>query len=356
MKSLILLISFLFLSICHADEKIQKSYRPYTYAATMDDNQTEARIMGFGLDGRYSYKLFEEVEFNVQAGILLETGSNNSLNLKEYEPNQEINLWQGTLDIKLSYLEIKTGAISQSYLDSPLLAGDAVFLGIREKISFGQDINVFFSSQQSIPYNQTLNRRSGGIEEGTPTFFYHEAGLILSSTDNYFEIKCGLYKFNNLSSEVANQSRYMGNSITGTGSLSRFVYDFEGTNLSTNMELGKNNIVGLNIYGQYLFNDQAPDSSNSGFLLRGLLIYEDFEFGGEIFENGANTSPGYYNSKRYGHNAREGQSVLFNINRIKKVWKLRTRYTILNSKESSNLLVSDGQLFTLVFQRNFGDF
>ena len=88
--------------------------------------------------------------------------------------NQEINLSEGTLDINFSFLEIKTGAISQSYLDSPLLAGDAVFLGIREKITFGQDINIYFSSQQSIPYNQTLNRRSGGIEEGTPTFFYHE--------------------------------------------------------------------------------------------------------------------------------------------------------------------------------------
>ncbi len=356
MKLLIIISALLSLNSALAAEKIQKSYRPYTGLITMDDDQTEARVMGIGLDGKYTYKLFDGVVFNVKAGVLLESGSNNSLNLKEYEPEQQIYLDEGTLDLDLSFFELKAGAIGLSYIDSPLLVGNTIFLGVREKVSFGQDIKIFISSQQSIPYNQALNRRSGGIEEGTPTFLYHEAGFSFSNSNTHFDLTGGFYKFNNLSSEVANKSRFMGNSVTGTGSISRFVYDFEGTNISTNMEFGKENIVGLKIYGQYLFNDKAPDSSNSGHLLRSLLVYEDYEIGGEIYENGANTSPGYYNSKQYGHNARKGQSAIFNINRIKKVWKLETRFAVMNSTEISNLLVSDGQLFTLKFSRSYGEF
>jgi hypothetical protein len=336
--------------------KIEKSYRPMTYVATIDDDQTEARIMGFGLDGRYTYELFSDIVFDVQAGVRLEAGSNNSLNLKEYSPNQEIVLQQGTLNWNASFFEFQAGAINQSCLDSPLLTGGVVFIGFKEKMVIDAGVKLFISSQQSIPYNQTLNQRSGGIEEGTPSFFYHQAGLMFANAFANFEIKGGLYKYNNLSSAVANQSRYMGNEVVGSGSLSRFLYDFEGTNLATRIELGKNNIVQFNIDGQYLYNDKAPDSSNTGHLLRGMIIYEDYGFGGELFENGANASPGYYNSKSYGHNSREGQAIIFNINRIQKNWNLESRFALFSSTDPSNLLISDGQLFTLNFSRSFGKF
>ena len=309
MKLLILFTLLLITLPSVLASKIEKSYGPMTYIATMDDDQTEARILGFGLDGRYTYELFPDFVFNIQVGVRLEAGSNNSLNLKEYSPNQEVVLQQGTLNWNPSFFKFQAGAIDQSYLDSPLLAGGVVFIGLKEKIVIDAGVKIFISSQQSIPYNQTLNQRSGGIEEGTPSFFYHEAGLMFVNAFASFEIKGGLYKFNNLSSAVANQSRYMGNEVVGSGSLSRFLYDFEGTNLATNIEIGKNNIVQFNIDGQYLYNDKAPDSSNTGHLLRGMIIYEDFGFGGELFENGANASPGYYNSKSYGHNSRKGQPL-----------------------------------------------
>jgi len=356
MKLLILFTLIFSSPLLWSKDKIEKSYRPMTYINTMDDDQTEARIMGFGLDGKYRYKLYEKLSFHVHAGVRLEAGSNNSLNLKEYEPNQEIVLNEGTLNWNPAFFELQAGAINQSYLDSPLLAGGSVFVGLKEKITFDLGFKIFFASQQSIPYNQTLNQRSGGIEEGTPSFFYHEAGLSFANSFASFEMKGGLYKYNNLSSEVANQSRYMGNEVSGTGSLSRFLYDFEGTNLATEIQLGRDNIIALKVVGQYLYNDKAPDSSNTGHLLKGLLIYEDFEFGGELFENGANTSPGYYNSKTYGHNTRDGQAVIFNVLRIKKVWSLKSRYAIFNSMDPTNLLISDGQLFTLSFERNFGKF
>lgn len=356
MKLLILFTLLISSASTALANKIEKSYRPMTYVATMDDDQTEARIMGFGLDGRYTYELFSDFVFDVQAGVRLEAGSNNSLNQKEYSPNQEIVLQQGTLNWNPSFFEFQAGAINQSYLDSPLLTGGVVFIGFKEKMVIDAGVKLFISSQQSIPYNQTLNQRSGGIEEGTPSFFYHEAGLMFANAFASFEIKGGLYKYNNLSSAVANQSRYMGNSVSGTGSLSRFLYEFEGTNLATSIELGKNNIVQFNIDGQYLYNDKAPDSSNTGHLLRGMILFGDYGIGGELFDNGANTSPGYYNSKSYGHNSRDGQAIIFNVNRIQKNWNLESRFALFNSTDPSNLLISDGQLFTLNFSRSFGKF
>ena len=271
-----------------ASSKHRLKYRPYFSSTIMDNDQASARVFATGVDLNYQFRVSKSLTSLIRGGALLETGSNNSLNLKEFAPEKELVLYEAKLRFQpdfIPFLELDLGSLSLNRYSSPLLLGQSVFMGLNEKLILGLDYNLQLEAIQAIPNNQTLASRSGGIEEGTPSFLMERVSVNLGGDLIAFTISASHFKFNNLSGGVANQSRYMGNDISGSAQTSYFIYDFEGYNSTLNLRLNQSSFFKINIVAEYLFNDKAPDGQNSGMLGKATLLLGDLGLGMSYFRN-----------------------------------------------------------------------
>ena len=360
MRKKLTLLTILLLSFIQVSEgKSKLSYRPYFTTIVKDDDQASVRVFGTGLDFNYKFAISNTLSSVIRAGVLLETGSSNSLNLKEFAPDRELLLYEASLRFRpqsLKILELDIGSLSLARFHSPLLLGQSVFMGLNERFKFGGDYNFQLDAIQSIPNNQTLASRSGGIEEGTPSFLMERASLNLGGDLLSFSLSVSHFKFNNLSGEVANQSRYMGNDIGGSALTSYFIYEFEGYNSTFNLGLNQKGFFKINIDGEYLFNDKAPDGQNTGYFARGTLSFGDYGLGLEYFRNEKNASPAYYNSKYYGHNNKKGLAGQLSIKKLYENFDFKLRAAQFDIVDLTNILISKGFLVSVNLTRRFASF
>ena len=331
-------------------------YSPRFYSQVMNDQQTKAKIFGTGIHLKSSAKIHPSLKVRVRGAFRLESGSNNSLNLKEFSPISTVILEEAAFKYNpesFNWFRASIGSLPMTEFNSPLLIDHYAFMGVQEKLVFGEDFKLKIGALQTIPNNQSLSSRSGGIEEGTPTFFMETLGLFIPGDLLGVKVEVSHFKFNQLSGSVANQSRFMGNDIGGTALTSFFLYDFEGFNSTFRLTINESGQIGVNFFGQYLFNDKAPDNQNTGFLGRADLVISHFTLGVSFFRNEKNASPGYYNSKYFGHNNKEGFALNMEFKKLVDKFSLDLRFAKFEQIEESNLLTSEGQLFTLNFTREF---
>jgi hypothetical protein len=359
MRNKLILIIMLLTLIQVSAAKSQLSYRPYFSTIMIDDDQVSARVFATGLDLNYKFSISETLTSIIRGGVLLETGSNNSLNLKEFAPDRELILYQANLRFRpniINILEVDLGSLSLSRFHSPLLLGQSVFMGLNERIKFGGAYNLQLEAVQSIPNNQNLARRSGGIEEGTPSFLMERASLNLSGDLLSFSLSVSHFKFNNLSAGVADQSRFMGNDIGGSATSSYFIYDFDGHNSTFNLAINQSGYFKFNITGEYLFNSKAPNGQNTGYLATAILAFGDYGLGLDYFRNEKNASPAYYNSKYYGHNNKKGIAGHISIKKCYENFDFKMRAAQFDVIDLTNILISKGFLVGLSLTRSFSSF
>ncbi len=339
-------------------KKKRVNYRPKFFSQVMSDKQTSATIFGTAIDFDFHYLLGPSVTAQIRAGLLLESGSNNSLNLKEFSPDQEVYLEEASFEIRpFDLMKIKIGSLSLKTYNSPLLLGQNVFMGVTESFSFFTQGLLQFDALQSIPNNQTLSSRSGGIEEGTPLLLMERVKLNLEGDLLSFYFSIGHFKFNNLSSTVANQSRFMGNDVGGGSSLtSYFLYKFEGYNSTFGLTFNQKSYFKVNINGQFLHNTKAPDGQSSAYLANSEIHFKDFGLGFSYFRNERNSSPAYYNSKYFGHNNKKGYALHFTFFDILDSFLLEGRWAQFKLIDRSSLLISDGNLLSLNLTKKFQAF
>jgi len=274
-------------------------------------NQT----IGFGLNTNVSIRqnLTDNLNARAKAGLDLETGSNKSVKLDEYKPTQGIYLEHAFLDYSpATFLNIQVGAINQKFIGSPLLVGATIFLGIKEKLFYRADGQEFFiEAEQAIPNNHTLASRIGSVDEGNANFLLATAGAALTGNFLSLKVNVSYFQFSNLSHGVAAESSFMGNSITNhsTGANAEYLYDFSGLNTGYHLAMQIKPHIELYHATQYLFNRNAPDGRNTGYLSKVGLQVKNYNLYSEIFYNESDSSPAYYNDKYYGHNNRKGMAL-----------------------------------------------
>ncbi len=316
----------------------------------IDDQQVEARVFGLSAHLHLDQTFTSQLTGRLSAGASLETGSNNSLVLDEYAPERQWILNEGFLAWKpFSFFHLKAGAINQSDYKSPLLVGSSTFLSIIEEFHFKRASNSYFQfylkAQQSIPNNQNLAQRIGTVQEGTPTFYLETVGVSFQNSSVDWRVEASHFAYNKLSNGVAYRSQFMGNSINPNSQLAaKFLYQFRGYNLSFHSNVDLNSFLGLEFKGQYLYNDKAPDGRNLGFIGSigtRLGLWTPFF---EQFRNESDTSPGYYNSKLYGHNNKKGMRLGVQYHNPQSNLGFTTFYGI-HKLLKPNLYQSDTKLF-----------
>lgn len=279
----------------------------------VDNKQVEARV--FALDAYINLNIpwSETVELQVKAGAALETGSNNSFIIDEYAPRRQWSLYEAFVSYTpFQFLDFKVGAVNQGEFDSPLLVTKTAYLSAMEvlNIPFSENHKVYLKLQQAIPNNLNLTQRIGVLESGTPTYMTQTIGADLNGDLFALKLEGTRFEYQDLSTGVAFQSQFLGNSIRGGSALnSAFIYGFKGYNLAGRVRFIPFDSIGLEFSGQYLFNDKAPEQRNTGTLLTGGVLIGNWTVEAQIFENQSDSSPGFYNSNFYSHNNHEGGAL-----------------------------------------------
>lgn len=315
MNKIITLIFYIFINLSYAKTgqlDNLSSFEKIDISASMksvllDSDVVKARILGFYLGVDSIGKLTDKSKIFFSATAAFEVGSNEVIGtIAEYEPEETIDLDQAGVIYKISEnLEVEFGALSQGIYHSPLLVSEIPFAAFKQ--NFIKD-GIFVSLQQAIPSNNYLAKRVGTIETGTPFFRLETLGYKYGNK-NIFHLQISHFSYRDLSHNIAEKSQVFGNSVTGVGSGTKFLYGFDGYNITVNSSFVVSKLQ-LNLGGQLLYNDKAPEKRNRGALI--VLGLKGKEYGVEVenFHNESDSSPSFYNSKVYGHNNMKGIALV----------------------------------------------
>ena len=225
----------------------------------------------------------------------------------------------------LSVLELKAGAISLRYLESPQLVSSGPFPGALVKVIYPENkkFGISLTGLYSIPTSRSLD--SDRIEkEKEPSFttFTLEANTAKSYKNFYLKGIFTKFKYDQLPSKVAYESQLKGNSVLCYGgSDCMFKYGFSGYSFGLTAEMTvSNTLVQLGITRHE--NSAAPTGYNRGdiaslsiSIVHGELIYTPLV---ELFVNEQDSSVAYYNSTSYGNNNRQGYSISLELDYKKR--------------------------------------
>ena len=314
---MIFLLSSLFLPLlASAKEVWEKTKLSASLGLTsdyVDNKQVEARV--FGVLGLVDVDMpfTDTLRLDLSVGAILETGSNNSFIIDEYAPNRLWLLRRAAIEWNpYSFLSFEAGAIDQGDYGSLLLVTSSAFLGFRQSLALelSENHSFYIKLLQAIPNNINLNQRIGVVQDGTPSYMMQTLGMDLEGDLLSLKIEGSRFAYNSLSTGIAFQSQFLGNSVRGGSALnSDFIYGFAGYNFMGSTTFMFTDQVGVEFEMQYLYNEKAAEARNKGHLYEAEIILGSWEIGGGVFRNESDSSPGYYNSKAYSHNNHEGFSA-----------------------------------------------
>jgi len=329
----------------------------------VESKQIKARIFRYRMMFSKEVKIDETLTFDFSGGFDLETGSSNSSIIDVYAPERQLRLRKAVIAWKPSDLfELEAGALQQAS-GYNLIIGRSPFFGARAnfELKFGTDYKLYAHFQESIPNNYFLAERIGTIEdEGTPHFSKQTAGLSLKGNILAFEQSFSRYSYTKLSSSVANQSQFLGNSISGGGNVnSKFLYGFTGIHSFTRANIYLSENFGIDLVGAVAFNDDAPDRINQGIRLTAGLIYGAHSLRFHHFRIESDVAPAFYNGNRFAFNNTEGFDItLTDFRPIGVESKKRgISYALTynhNEPIDGNINQSPEDRITFYLQKNFG--
>jgi hypothetical protein len=315
----------------------------------VESENVKARVLSFNVGAMIKDKITPELSYHIFLTGNFENGSNKATGFTgEFEPNQAVNLREGGLIYRpWNFLRFEVGAINQNQYMSPLLVWNNAFAGASQKVSWG---SFYLKAQEAIPNNNTLSRRIGGINEGTPMFLIGTLGVKHIAPGYSIKAEVSRFSFKDLSSQVARISQDFGNSVTGTGESARFLYAFAGTNVSSELgwHIGEGWIT--TVAGQYLFNEKAANGRNTGYFGEVGFGKKALLFKAGAFKNESDTAPAFYNSRMMGHNNVNGS--IFSI--MSKGQNYLVRASLVNGKMiERNVRQSDVQIVNFAIVRNY---
>ena len=283
MKLTILHICTLFLTLfCFNAQAIVKNinYRlsANNQAEVRDSRFVQARIWSLRPKINANFKISSDLLFRTELEGYFETGSNDSLYIDEYRPRREIFLNDGYFSWGLSKeIQLDFGAMNQQSFNSPLFLTATAFTGARESFNFFIGaFNITLSAQQMIANNQNLSARLNSVDEGTPKFFSETVQAKFASSQVELNIGYSLYRFDNLSRAVAHESRFLGNSVSGTGQdNASFLYQYQGHNTYAKIHL-KNKHVQMHLSGHYTHNNKTSNNRADAILLKVGIAFDVF--------------------------------------------------------------------------------
>lgn len=278
---------------------------------SFSEGQDEGTMVGFVFQPRITYKLTEKFDLYANGKLQMVTSQlqtrfndSRSSGILPYEVAARLR--------PVESLELKAGALSQGFLNAPLLITGRAFPGMSQTLKYGDKKNYFrLIGSQTIPTSNSFSTKR--VEKEKTPFFFTETlqgGIELAKSVELTGF-ASHYQFKDLPAVVAFESNRWGNTVSGDlpGS-SYFHYDFEGWVGGGEACYCQLEAFKLRVGGYMVENTKADPTFNRG---QEFFIRSDMGLLGTVvspyylqFFNESDTAPARYNSGARGHNNRKG--------------------------------------------------
>lgn len=303
-----------------------------------DDSFSSTKTVGLAFRIRAQKNLSEALWFKFQGGAILETGSSSTLFTNEFEPKSRLKLEEASFNSRFSIVQISLGALRHSL--SPLVLKGGTFPSAYAALLpvWGK----FYSKaelQGSVPTSSTLSTRSTG-KEPTPTLFTSTGSVGWRDKSAQFAgLNLSYFQFSNLTRGIAQDSRFYGNTVTGIGAASRFLYQYSGFvgGPSALFAINNHNLVGAQL--DFSQNDKGPRNSSRGLYGKIEYIYRDQDFAVrpqlEWYQNEGDASPAFFSHEEFGHNNRKGFGTVVRVELKQTKLNFELKYRKTNLMEAN---------------------
>ncbi len=286
--------------------------------------QWKAGLTGRSTDDRFSssktasafgilkvdHSLSDSLQAFFLGGFSLETGSSSALFTNEFEPKSSFFLGEASLAWTPDPLLLKVGALDQSHHNSPILMAGGTFPAIFAGANFDSNGYVLaLDAQGAVLTSRTFSTRATG-KENTPTLATQKIRAGYEKDDLALFLRASHFQFRNLTRGMAQDSRFYGNTVSGVGNASQFVYQFQGFEFGPELQIPLTPQFQWNFGGSRVQNSKGPKDNN-----RGLYGFTELEFRTkefslapkfEWYRNETDSVPGYFSDAEFGHNNRRG--------------------------------------------------
>ncbi|MCO5113973.1 MAG: hypothetical protein M9899_07340 [Bdellovibrionaceae bacterium] len=317
------------------DDRLMLNWSLRSAGESYADQIDEDFVYAVGGRSEIKYRLLDRLIFTTTIDVQFRSGRVQS-RFGEFTPSG-IYLHYGYFDLDIlndDMFHLMFGTLDQRRVFSGFVMAQRSFPGLEERVNIkAMDGKMLyrFSTQQVIPTSYTFNTELVAKEE-LPTLFSAVASATYESGRSYdMSAYVGGFSYNNLPSKVADSSRFLGNSVIGTGAASQFIFGFEGwmAGIAGRYDFNRDIAVGFSL--DMLENTSAPDTFNQAQMIRVFASRRlnadlglDFNVGNYFVESDA--VPGYYTSTVMGNTNRKGNFVELGLEWIPKKVRVSGRY------------------------------
>ncbi len=282
--------------------------------AKVSGNLNEANVFGLSVNLDFKHRLSSLIGLNANGGVSLETGESESkYSGRSFKPSNSLNLSHAFVEVNpLDYLRFEVGAINQSYHNNPLFLTSTAFVAAREVLSVEVDQWKFeLDMIQGIPSNYSLSQRIGNVKEGSSRFFNEKIRVIGNGDTISVEASIGHFAFDRLNSSIAYNSRLLGNTVSGVGTINnKFQQKYVGWNSDFKVSYKRLRLVDVSLEAAAHKNEMAASGKNLGYLIGPVLtsksLENNYSFEIKTLRNESDSTVAYYSSKYVGQTNREG--------------------------------------------------
>ena len=346
-----------------------KGYKPTSkvtivvYGRQVEDEFSRSHQGVTVIDPELYVKYGEYLTLGLDLVAILGTGNASNFWNEDGKPPNAILLNEGYGKINFDKnLFVKAGVIRTPINPLTSIMTPGTFIGAQEEWQIGADeSNITLTGYEAIPSSGTVSRRI--YDDGTQAYFLSQTLAGRLKTDFGTDLKAAAtrFQFENLSTNVANDSYFLGNSLEsfeGSSKSFRFRYGFMGTetSLTLKQDIGKHE---ASIFGSTIVNDQAPDGQNKGRMVGGGLkiVSGNYAFRPQytVFNYDADVIPTTYSLITMRFQNRTGYKVGFDIELIKEKLALRNYYMKMNLKDA-NPYLADREIYNIALEAKYDIF
>lgn len=304
--------------------------------------------------------LSNDIYFNLSLTLSSETGSSKAqYDQRRFTPKSRYSANYAYLSYNvLDLFDLNAGALDNKDQEATdnLISSGASSMGVREKVSFENEyLKLSAVATQASPYNDELSNRFDNVDEGEPKFFSEFVNVKFKLGTHSIDIKGAQYAYKNLSSSLAYNDRYYGNTVSGTSeSKSVYVYGFKGRLLKAGATIAIGKDLKISPSVKQIKNNSATNGHNTG------KVYA-LEASTEILENkitislsdfsiDSDTTVSYYNSSPYKNNY-QGRTLELSIENPEHL--TTTLSYVSREVKNPQFYLSDEKIITVNLRKSY---
>lgn len=212
------------------------------------------------------------LSFDLEVSGIFVAGNTKNLYTTEGKGTDIVILDEVAINIKpTKELEFRAGALGTKINPILSIMSENCFIGTIQKYTFlsaSEDLKLTATAEEAVPAAGTVT--PGLINEAPNAYFVTgtlAADLAISSMNSKIRFASTGFQFGNLSSNVASDSRFIGNSprsFDGIGDLSRYTIGFGGFETAVAFKTDWTKTLSTEFVGSTIINQQAPSDRNNG--------------------------------------------------------------------------------------------